>query len=141
MRNFNHLGIWLIITSLTLCFALNRAMAADQVIKFIGKAPGICLSTQSENKCRVKSHERLTLQLTEERFIDNIVFIADDKFGDASKAKVDVLLDGQEIAKDVNVMERGGEHIFSPGTRGRLIEIVPVDDGEVNIQWLRVYGY
>ena len=105
MRNFTHIGIGVITISLTLCFALNRAMAADQVIKFIGKAPGICLSTQSENKCRVKSHERLTLQLTEERFIDNIVFIADDKFGDESKAKVDVLLDGQEIAKDVNVME------------------------------------
>ena len=141
MINFTHIGIGAITIILTLCFALNRAMAADQVIKFIGKAPGICLSTQSENKCRVKSHERLTLQLTEERFIDNIVFIADDKFGDASKAKVDVLLDGQEIAKNVNVMERGGEHIFSPATRGRLIEIVPVDEGEVNIQWLRVYGY
>lgn len=116
-------------------------MAADQVTKFIGKAPGMCLSTQSENKCRVKSHERLTLQLPEERFIDNIVFIAEDKSGDASNAKVDVLLDGRQIAKDVNVMERDGEHIFSPGTRGRLVEIVPVGEGEVNIQWLRVYGY
>lgn len=141
MRNFTHLRIGIIIISLALCLAANRAMAADQVTKFIGKAPGICLSTQSENKCRVKSHERLTLQLTEERFIDNIVFIADDKFGDASNAKVDVLLDGQQIAKDVNVMEGGGEHIFSPGTRGRLIEIVPVNDIEVNIHWVRVYGY
>ena len=141
MSNFTRLGIGVIIISLALCFALNRAMAADQVTKFIGKAPGMCLSTQSENKCRVKSHERLTLQLPEERFIDNIVFIAEDKSGDASNAKVDVLLDGRQIAKDVNVMERDGEHIFSPGTRGRLVEIVPVGVGEVNIQWLRVYGY
>lgn len=141
MRNITCLGIGVIIISLALCFAVNRAMAADQITKFLGKAPGLCLSTQTENKCRVKSHERLTLQLTEEQFIDNIVFIVDDRFGDASNAKVDVLLDGRQIAKDVNVMERGGEHIFSPGTRGRLIEIVPVDDGEVHIQWLRVYGY
>ena len=141
MRNITCLGIGVIIISLALCFAVNRAMAADQIIKFLGKAPGLCLSTQTENKCRVKSHERLTLQLTEEQFIDNIVCIVDDRFGDASNAKVDVLLDGRQIAKDVNVMERGGEHIFSPGTRGRLIEIVPVDDGEVHIQWLRVYGY
>ena len=116
-------------------------MAADQITKFIGKAPGRCLSTQTENKCRVKSHERLTLQLPEERFIDNIVFIVGDRFGDASNAKVDVMLDGRQITKDVNVMEQGGEHLFSPGTKRRLIEIVPVDEGEVNIQWLRVYGY
>jgi hypothetical protein len=141
MRSFTRLGIVLIIFSLALCVAANRAMAADQVTKFIGKAPGICLSTQSENKCRVKSHERLTLQLPEERFIDNIVFIVDDRFGDASNAKVHVVLDGRQIAKDVSVMEQGGEHIFSPGTRGRLVEIVPVGDGEVNILWLRVYGY
>jgi hypothetical protein len=51
------------------------------------------------------------------------------------------LLDGRQIAKDVNVMEGDGEHIFSPGTRARLVEIVPVGEGEVNIQWLRVYGY
>ena len=141
MRNFTRLGIGVIMISLAFCFVMNRAMAADQITKFIGKAPGICLSTQTENKCRVKSHERLTLQLTEERCIDNIVFIVDDKFGDASNAKVDVLLDGRQIAKDVNVMERGGDHLFSPGPRGTSIEIVPVDDGEVNIQWLRVYGY
>ena len=141
MSNFTRLGIGVIIISLALCFAVSRAMAADQVTKFIGKAPGICLSTQTENKCRVKSHERLTLQLTEERFVDNIVFIVDDRFGDATNVKVDVLLDGRQIAKNVNVMEKGGEHIFSPDTRGRLIEIVPVDEGEVNIQWLRVYGY
>ena len=113
----------------------------EKQVGLIGKAPGQCLAIQSENKCRVKSHERLTLQLPEEQFIDNIVLSADDKFGEASNARVNVLLDGRQIAKDVDIMERGAELVFSPGTRGRIIEIVPANDGEVNIHWLRVYGY
>lgn len=113
----------------------------EKQVGFIGKAPGQCLAIQSENKCRVKSHERLTLQLPEERFVDKIVFSADDKFGEASNARVYVSLDGLQIAKDVDIMERGAEHTFSVSTRGRVIEIVPTNDGEVNIHWVRVYGY
>lgn len=113
----------------------------ESQVRNIGKAPGMCLSIQSENKCRFKSHERLTMQLSEEQFIDKIVFSADDNFGEASGARVDVLVDGRQIAKDVDIMEEGGEYTFSPGNRGRLIEIVPANDGEINIHWVRVYGY
>ena len=130
-----------LISAPTIVSSQQDSSAMENQVRNIGKAPGICLSIQSENKCRFKSHERLTLQLTEERFIDEIVFRADDNFGEASGARVNVLLDGQQIAKDVDIMEQGAEHAFSPGTRGKVIEIVPANDGEINIHWMRVYGY
>ena len=130
-----------IFSVLMLAPTIVSAQQDSSAVRNIGKAPGMCLSTQSENKCRFKSHERLTMQLSEESFIDKVVFSADDSFGEESCARVNVLVDGQEIAKDVDITEGGAEHSFSLGAQGKTIEIVPANDAEVNIHWVRVYGY
>lgn len=73
-------------------------------------------------------------------YVDKVVFRAKDNIGKKHNAVIAIYADNQLVVGNLDIKRRGSDHELFVGTMARNIIFKIVDDDEVKVEGLKVYG-